>query len=105
MKPGDLCLVVGSFKTPQNVGKTVTLIQLIGREERFRQAGLVSGLNTGLPIWAAEGEGLMGVVFSHGEYTIQPVRTGMFTPEELMPLKKDDDTLAVTTKIVQGEPA
>lgn len=64
LEPGMLCLIVGCVKIPDNIGKSVTLIQYLHADEEFFYGGelhkskndswLVEGEDLSVAIWRNE---------------------------------------------------
>lgn len=59
LKPGMLCLIIGSKHAPENIGKQVTLVRYFGKDESIvTQDGEFNNL-TGSDVWLVEGADLV----------------------------------------------
>lgn len=66
LKPGMLCLIIGSDTCPENIGKAVTLETLIKKGEHIHINGetLCYAASAGKQAWLVKGEGLRVSKFS-----------------------------------------
>lgn len=82
-KPGDLALIVGAYRTSENIGKSCLLIEVLDPEKFSQWLRPYNGLpirNTEIrPGWIVEGDDLVSCFGENG--------WALVDPKHLMPLK------------------
>ena len=94
IEPGMLCVIVGYIKTPVNVGKVCTTIQLLQPGEIYVYGGKTRRYedteNKG-PAWLVEGENLTLRTRDNGSevWVQKQANITLASPSNLMPIKPD----------------
>lgn len=89
LKAGDLALIVGAHRLPDNIGKTCTLLRFVRKDEFYSlpDGTRAKALNCS---WLIEGDGITGITRNLITGEIKEIGgSALVDPRHLMPLRGD----------------
>lgn len=88
-KPGDLALIVGAHRYPENIGAVVELISYLAAGEQYTTPD-GSIVTVGGDSWEVVGESVCGgYVLRMSGRVVRTPKHGLADPAHLMPLRRD----------------